>query len=209
MNTEIGGSLKETILKSDLPKLIGDISETCIDSALEEGIARDIPVIGSVLAITKTYGNIRDYYLTKKLITFLQELSTLDSLQRIKLIEKLEKDEPFSNKVGEKIIDLLSRLDDQQKPLLIAKAFKLYVAGHLNYIQLQRISSSIERVLIYDLGELSAFCDENTETKKPDYDPVLLNYINAGLATVPSGGFGGDGIHPTKTAKLLLKVLNS
>ncbi len=208
MSNEIGPTLRETILKSELPTLVGDIGESGIDSLLNDGVAKEIPVIGSILAVGKIYGNFRDYYLAKKLISFLQELSSLDSSQRIQLIEKLESDEPYSNKVGEKIIDLLSRLDDQQKPFLVAKAFKLYLAGYLSYVQLQRINNSIERILICDLGQLSEFCNADGKSNTTGDNPILLNYINSGLAYTGSG-WGSGGVHPTETAKLLLKVMQS
>lgn len=208
MSNEIGKSLKETILKSELPELINDLGEIGIDSLLTDGVLKDIPVLGSVLAIGKTYGNVRDYLFTKKLIKFLQELTSLSSEERISLIEKLETDSGYASNIGEKVIGILSRLDDDSKPSIIAKAFKLYAAGHLSYIQLQRINNAIERLLICDLGNLEEFCNPASETKITKDDPVILNFINSGLAYVASG-FGAGGVHPTELAKLLIEVKNS
>lgn len=67
MSDEIGESLKDTILKSELPALMNELGEIGIDSLLADGVLKDIPVLGSVLAIGKTYGNVRDYLFTKKI----------------------------------------------------------------------------------------------------------------------------------------------
>lgn len=132
----------------------------------------------------------------------------MSSQERISLIEKLETDSGYASNVGEKVIGILSRLDDDSKPSIIAKAFKLYAAGHLNYIQLQRINYAIERLLIFDLGNLEEFCSPASETKITKDDPVILNFINSGLAYVASG-YGAGGVHPTELAKLLIEVKNS
>lgn len=208
MRKEINTTLKETILKSDLPETVINFGEVSIDSTLDEGVLRDIPILSSLVGIAKTYGNVGNYLITKKIFKFLSELSTLSSAERIKLIDKLESDEKYESNFGDKVIDLLNRIDDSYKPTLIAKAFKLYAVEHISYVELQRVNYSIERLLIYDLDKLEKFCESPVEARLTMNDPVTLNFINAGLAFV-SSGFGGGGVHPSSVATLLIQVKNS
>jgi hypothetical protein len=208
MSEEINSTLKKTILNSELPAVIYQAGEIGFDSLLNEGVLKEVPVLSTILAIGNTYGNMRDYFLAKKLIQFLKEISTLNSDERIQLIDKLESDDKYAAGMGERIINLLSRLDDENKPLLIAKAFKLYAAGYLNYIQLQRVNCAIERLLFCDLGELSALLNDEDEIKIPSNDPLMVNYMNSGLAYAATGYDLGI-IRPTETAKLLIKVIDS
>lgn len=208
MTNGLGISLMETILKSDLPALINELGEIGIDTLIDDGVFKDVPIFGAITAISKTCGNIRDYYLSKKLLKFLKEISSLSAEERKMLIEKLDTDQKYASHIGERIIDLLSRLDDENKPSLIAKAFKLYAKGGLSYIQLQRINHAIERFLLCDLDELKSFCDDNADFRKTDANPVTANFINAGLGYAASGA-GAGGVHPTETAKLLIFVANT
>ena len=150
MKKPIDDSFRETITSSDLPAVIQDIGEIGIDSLLDDGVLKDVPILGSVLAIGKTFGTVRDYYLAKKLMSFLGELSSLPDKEREKLIVKLEADSKYKETIGAKIIDLLSRIDDERKPKLIANAFKLYLAGKIDYTELSRVNYSIERFQLCD-----------------------------------------------------------
>lgn len=207
MSKEVGSTLRETLLKSDLPAVIEEAGEIGIDTLIEDGVLKKLPILSTITALGKTYGTIRDYIFTKKLMRFLQSISSLNESQRVGLIEKLDKDPGFGAYAGERLIDLLSRLDDENKPLLVAKALKLYAKGEISSSQLQRINYAIDRFLLCDIEELKIFCSANAVHRGTDGDPVTANFINAGLAYVQSG-YGGGGVHPTETAKILIAVIN-
>ena len=77
--------------KSDLPALINELGEIGIDSLVNDGVFKDIPVLSSVLAIGKTFGNVRDYFFSKRIIKFLQELSSMSNQERTLLIQKVRR----------------------------------------------------------------------------------------------------------------------
>jgi hypothetical protein len=207
MSKSIDKSIRETIAKSDLPGVIQDLGELSIDSLLDDGVLRDVPILGSLLSIGKTFGTVRDYILAKKLLSFLNELSGLSQAERDKLINKLEKDKEYEANIGEIIVDLLSRTDSDQKPILIAKAFKLYVQEKINYVELQRVNYAIERFQLCDLEEFKEFVNDGENDRKTDERASTANFVNSGLGYAASG-FGAGGVHPTETAKILMLVLN-
>ncbi len=68
---KLSQSLDKTLRNSDLQNLSVNLAEVALDSFLNEGVARDIPIIGSLVGIVKTSGSISDAIFTKKLIHFL------------------------------------------------------------------------------------------------------------------------------------------
>ena len=202
MSAQLGSSLYKTILKSDLPSVIQNAGEIGIDSLFNEGLLKDIPVLNWMLAIGKTFGNVRDYFFAKKMIAFLQCISSLSEQERQKLIHRLDTDEKFEKHAGEQIIELLSRIDSERKAILVANALKFYAREEIDSVQLQRINYAIDRFLLCDTEEFRSFCDQNGINA----NLATANFINAGLGYVPSG-WGMGGVSPTETASLFLRVL--
>ena len=198
-------SLRETILQSELLSLVQNAGEIGFDSLLDDGLLKDIPVLNSMLAIGKIWGNVRDYLFAKKMLAFLRSISSLSENERQKLIHRLDSDEKFSKYAGEQIIELLSRIDSERKAVLVATALKLYAREEIDSVQLQRINYAIDRFMLCDIEALRSFY-ENTEGNPKKDDPATANFINAGLAYVQSG-YGTGGISPNETAQLFLRVI--
>jgi len=68
-------SLEETLKDSDLQNVTIDLAETLTDTLIENGVLKDIPIIGSVIGLTKAAISLNDRLLIKKLIYFISELS--------------------------------------------------------------------------------------------------------------------------------------
>ena len=204
MTERLGNSFRETLLRSDLPSVIQNAGEIGIDSFLDDGLWKSIPILGTILAIGKTWGNVRDYLFAKKMFAFLQSISSLSERDRQKLIHRLDADEKFSNYAGEQIIELLSRIDSERKAVLAATALKLYAREEIDSVQLQRINYAIDRFMLCDTEEFRSFCSKTGV--KTDANPAKANFINSGLAYVPSG-WGAGGVAQTETAPLFLRVL--
>src|SRR5262249_30104115 len=60
----------------------------------------------------------------------------------------------FSSEVGEKVLLLLERADDIEKPALIGRAFSAYMQGDVSLEQLERMTAGIDRALMADLRHL-------------------------------------------------------
>jgi hypothetical protein len=108
---ELSTSLKETISSSDLSGIAVDIAEVTFDSILNEGVLKELPVVGALVGIWKTGVAINDYLFLKKMLLFLNESSKLSSDARKDIIEKLE-DETYQAEasVNSLILDSISTL---------------------------------------------------------------------------------------------------
>lgn len=155
---EFSESLLETIKSSDSQGLATDFAEIAFDNFTDlEGLAKDIPIIGSVVKVAKLGFSVKDILFLNKLGNFLFGLSDISQEKRQALICKLEKDSNYRTDVGAKIWLLLERVDDFEKPSIIATAFKAYLEEDISYIQLQKINYAIDHLFIGDLEEFLLF----------------------------------------------------
>lgn len=195
-------SLIDTLKESELTAIAADTVELGLDRIIDEGLLQDIPVVSTVINLVKAGANVRDYFFTKKLLKFLAAMSDLPKEERRKLVEKLEADGDYRQKVGENIILLLERMDDIHKPELMARAFKAYLSSMIDSVQLQRFNYAIDRLLMCDISKLPEFSQiESTES----YDLIIgQNFLNAGLAYVGTG-YGAGGIGPNDICRLFVE----
>jgi len=99
-NTSIEQSLTDTLRKSDLSTVAINATELTLDSVLDAGLLKDIPVIRTLNSLWKTGANVRDYIFMKKLASFIQELQTVNVSVRNEMLNLLEEDLKYNQKVG-------------------------------------------------------------------------------------------------------------
>ena len=105
----LADSMELTMDKSNL-SIVGDIGEVMIDAVLDDGIFKDIPVIGAIVGAGKCIKNVSDVLFTKKLIAFLFELRDTDIHEREKAISKWESDAKYRFRVGEILLNMIKKI---------------------------------------------------------------------------------------------------
>lgn len=154
---EPGSSLIETLRVSELSKILEDIADLGIDSALQEGLAKDIPIVNWIVGVGKTIIAVRDYFLIKKILRFFQGLDEVTQEERLKFLGRIEDDDKYGRLVGETIVMLLDRYDHLDKAYMMSKVFCAYGRQQIDFDAFLRISSSIDRAFISDLNDLLAY----------------------------------------------------
>lgn len=69
-NKNVEDSLISTLKQSDLKSVAFDVAEVTIDSILQDGVLRDLPVVNVITNFIKTGLHIKDYFFIKKLLKF-------------------------------------------------------------------------------------------------------------------------------------------
>jgi hypothetical protein len=188
MEQDIEDSLVKTLRNSDLSSVAMDFGEIGVDKLLSEGYLRDIPVVSTLVALWKTGAVIRDWLFVRKLLTFLRELKDVEPHKRREMIDNLQSDPLFNQKVGEHLILLLDRLDDMAKPALVGRAFRAYCEGRIDGEQLRLMNRAIDRVFVPHLSHLSTFVRRSERPGQiPMNGQVLQSFTDCGLAWVPQG----------------------
>lgn len=164
-----------TTLKSEFRNIGENFFEIGIDSILEDGILKDIPIIKTISSLYKAGISIKDRYFIKKMLIFLNHVRDIELEDRVNFLSKLN-----DSQLGEKLILILNRLDDLEKPELIANLFRKLTYHKIDYITFQRLALIIEKCFIEDLKFLK-------QNKKDVITGIeALGLANSGLASLAS-----------------------
>jgi len=122
------GDLVETALTDNsLQDTAASLAEAALDAALEDGLLRDIPIIGSVLGIGRAAITISDRLFLKKLSHFLNESSSISLKQRTKFIEEISESNESPVKIGEKILYLIDKCEDHESARIAGIIFSAFL----------------------------------------------------------------------------------
>ena len=170
--TELSDSLETTLRDSNLHAITANMAELLVDSFLEDGLVKNIPVISTLFNIGKLTGNIRDRLFAKKLLYFLSELSSTTSEQRADVLHKLEVEKGYRGKVGEKLLYIVDRFEDHTKAQVVARLFAAFICKKLSFSEFLRAPSIVDSVY---LDDLETFIHTTEERANIDEVGLLLN----------------------------------
>ena len=173
----------------EMAETCGDISmdylEMGVDSFLDEGIVKEIPVVKTVYAAIKFPVALCNAYSMKKMIHFCYHMKDIPSMERVKYVnEAIEEDKHF----GEKLLLTLDKIDDLDKTRMLANIFRAY--GHregIDYHTFRRLCFALEKTYAQDLYYLR---DCLRSGKEYFAGEQMINLSNSGLAVMTI--FGGD-----------------
>jgi len=161
-------SLTETLKESDLKDVGLDIAETILDSTMNDGLLKDIPILGTIVGVGKTASKVRDMLFLKKVIYFINEVKDISPEEREKIISQIDNSEKYRLSIGEKLLYIIDKSDDHEKTMLVGKLFSAFLKQEINYDDFLRGSSIIDKAILEDL---KYFINNNWE---------ILNIVEAG-----------------------------
>ncbi|RND30776.1 hypothetical protein EC575_18020 [Vibrio cholerae] len=175
---KLSKSLEDSLKKDDLSNLAIDLGEVGIDAILEGGVLRDIPILSTIVSSINVIGSVRDALFTKKLISFLSELSDVSVEQRRSMIESIDNSNDYKIKVGEKLIYIIEKAEDHYASKIIAIFFSEFLSGKITYNQFLKISRIIDSMFIDDFLEFASDSSEPIDFYSDN------TFINTGLVDV-------------------------
>ena len=144
-------TLTETIKDDNFQDVITDLGETALDAVLDEGVLKEIPILGSFFGLAKATMSIQDKLFTKKILTFLLQLKNTDTDSRRKQVEKIDRDPEYKTKVGEKLLYIIDKCEDNEKAIYLGQLFQCYIEEKIDYEDFLRASKCIELTFLHDL----------------------------------------------------------
>jgi hypothetical protein len=175
------GKIKESAL--DLGTDVGNLA---LEPILDATPFKEFPVLGWIVKGANLYKSLHDYVREKKLITFLLEFERVPPKTVEKTAAKLREDAKYQEEIGSLLVMLIDRLNDFEKPKLVAKVFAAFLSGSISLEEFRRLGDSIDLAYIDDLKRL-AQRDSFNEKQSPSY---FDNLTRSGLTAVelPRGG---------------------
>ncbi len=155
METDIVQSTAKTIVDYNLDTAI-DFAEIGIDSFLDESLFQDLPLVKAVYGIAKTGLAVREKYLLKKTLVFINQLNSNgvsnENYQEYK--EKLKSNDKFILKELENALIIIDRYVDIKKSIILANLYFNYIDKKMDWEQFQELSIIIDNIFLADLNEL-------------------------------------------------------
>ncbi len=154
--------------------------EIIFDSLLENGLLKDIPLLGNVVKALQLKGDVTNYLFAKKLEAFLKKLNN----SHINEIEVDIEDKKQLQKIGHDLVFILERVSNVDKSKWIAQAVIGLVERRYNLDTFERLIYVIDR-----------------------FSPTLKNtldvwYLPRDFSNGRGYAFAYDGDHPEELANL-------
>jgi hypothetical protein len=156
------GAIIKKIINPSL-NLSKDYAEIGLDKLLDEGLLKEIPVIKTLVAIIKTGIAVRERFLIKKFLVFLEEFKS-DNIEK-KILEKFKKDfgedEKFRNKTTEQILVIIEGLDSIKKAKILAHLFSAYLKKLIDWKRFVSLASCLKSLQEITFDYLEILSREN------------------------------------------------
>lgn len=135
-----------------------EMAELGIDSLLDEGLFKSVPVVGLLVGAAKTAQNIHDRNLLKQTVKFINTFNskTLSQDQKDKYKAHLRSDPKFAEEELGRVLILLNSNVDIKKSELLAKFYHAYVEEKITWELFCELSDVTTRMFITDINLLYA-----------------------------------------------------
>lgn len=153
-----GKGLARSIVKSSTSHdLLDKIGETALDIALDEGVIRDIPIIGTAISLFKAGDKVKAYLFTKKILSFLEEIEKIPSQQREKFFEKNISSEKEQDKLTDTLLLYIESANNFIVCKLLGRCLKLYINGTISKYYYDMCCLSTIRMTDYLLRQVHGY----------------------------------------------------
>jgi len=170
----IGTAIVKGVINPEAKDLAVEFGDLELSAFLDESVLREIPIIKSVVAFCKTGMAIHNQLFLRKVAGFLLACPKFTDAEKEAFVREHLSDPKKAKNVGDALVLILDKLDDLEKPEMVANAFAACVRGKIPLECFRRLASAIDIGFIEDLKVLAY---------KPDthWFPYLPNLARTNL----------------------------
>ena len=155
-----------------------DLGEIALDATLDDGLLKDVPVLGTIVNVAKAAASIRDRILLQKIRAFLQPCVALEAESKVQFRERMSSDREFRAKVQEILALFLDRCDDLKKAEILGAIFMGLVRGTVDLDEFYRIVFCVDRAFVPDLARLHRYPKVGTAGYRArNQEPIALSNL--------------------------------
>ncbi|WP_298549222.1 hypothetical protein [uncultured Aquimarina sp.] len=166
---------------------------------MDEGVLRDLPLVGGLIGMVKFGNSINKFLSAKKIYKFLFELHRIPQEQRIKKIDEINSSGKYQNKVGEMIFELLERIESDGKPEIIGKMFAAVIEERIDYSIYLKCAHLVKNSFYYDLVKLKL-----EHEKGLIHTTIGDGLLDSGLIKI--GTIGKDPTTLSELGKIIIEI---
>lgn len=151
-------AFETTLFDSTLSDACVDMAELGIDSLLDDGVFKSVPIVSVLVGIGKTAQNLHDRNLLKQTIKFINTFNeksiTPAKLQKYK--ERIYNNPKFAEEELGRVLIILNSNVDLKKSEILARFYRAYVEEKINWDTFCELSEVISRMFVSDIKLLFA-----------------------------------------------------
>ncbi len=205
----IGAAIVKGVCNPEAKDLAVDLGELGLGALLDESVLKEIPIIKSVIACRKTWTAIHDQLFLRKVAGFFAACPPFTDAEKETFVREHLSDSKKAKNLGDALVLILDKLDDLEKPEMLAKVFAAFVRGKIPHECFRRLASAIDIGFIEDLKVLAY-------EPKVYLFPYLPNLVRANLAEFHahesfkdySEGEVGIGFNISPLGEIFVKCMN-
>lgn len=186
---ELVPSLKDTIF-SHFNDEIGDLTEIFIDSVLDEGVLRDLPIVGVITGLIKVTKSFIHRNLLKQTLQFIKEFNsgTIAEDKLLEYKEQLNNDKEKAEEELGRVLLILNSTIDLKKSKMLANMYRNYINGVLSWGEFCEYCEIVRMLQVNDIKILKSIYSRKLKdtTKLPLY-PFNRLYALGLINTTPKG----------------------
>jgi len=204
-------NLGMAIVKGACNPEISDVSvelmEIGLDHFMDDGLLKEIPVLKTIVACHKSWETIHDQLFLRKVARFLLACPKFSQTEREAFLSGQLLDSSNAKRLGEALVLVIGRLDDLEKPAMLAKVFAAMVRGQITYDQFRRLARGVDNGYADDLGAFASL----PLAQDVVAESLLMPLLPSGFSVMHAGAtrFGsiGSELHITKLGRLFQKCI--
>ena len=189
-----GRDLVRTVASNHLGDAVFDLAEVALDRNLSDGLLKEIPFVGTLVKIARAGQSISEELFVRKLVRFLADLKNVPNDDRRKLLERYPDSSEQQRILGENLLLALERLDDVEKPAVLAKFFSAFIQSQIDYTTFSRLAHALEKFNLALFPNLRWFYTRQEPVVETP-EEIIHELSLAGLVTARlagSGTYGGS-----------------
>ncbi|ALB46236.1 hypothetical protein [Clostridium beijerinckii] len=148
---------EKSLFDDSLVDIGTDMIEVGIDSLLEDGLLKDVPIVGTVFKTGKLIYNLYDRNLLRQTLIFIQEFNKgIISYEKLKEYRSsIEDDHKKAEKELGRVLIILNRTIDFEKTIILARLYLAYINEKITWDDFIELSEVNERLFVNDISILS------------------------------------------------------
>lgn len=150
--------LKQTVFGTDAREIATDLLKVGIDSVLDEGLLRDIPIVSVIVGTARVVQDVRDRHLLVQTLEFIRALQEQsipgDELDRHR--RKLDANPEYAEEELGRVLVILDATLDREKSRLLAGLYAALVRERIDWDRFCELTEVVNRMFMTDLPTLRA-----------------------------------------------------
>lgn len=141
------------MMEEKVNDLLTDISEVFIDSYFDTGnkIIEELPIIKTINTLIQFKNSLDESIFKKKILNFLHSLKDVPVSKKSIMIKRIDDSKIYKQRVGEKLLEILNRIESDSKPEILGNLFKSFVEEKIDYNSFLILSYLLEKCFVLDL----------------------------------------------------------